>query len=212
MARIFDLAAALRLLAADRRGNIAVTFAVAVIPFIFMVGAALDYSGAADLQVRLQRATDATALQLCQMARTSTLAQRQQSAQASMVGYMEARPFTIPTLTVSASPYQVYILAKASYSTAVVSIMGTQFKTIDVAADAQCQAEQQTFEIALVLDTTGSMAASSGSQSKIDALKEAATKFVNFVYATPSMAQTKISIVPFAAAVAVTPSTQLALR
>jgi Flp pilus assembly protein TadG len=190
----------------NRSGNVAVAFALTILPVLFLVGAAIDYSGATDLKTRLQRATDATALQLCQMSRTASQGQRQQAALTALTGYMGKAPVSIDTLTVNTSPYQTYIVTRSTYTTAVVTLMGQQFRTIDVTADAQCQAEQQTFEIALVLDNTGSMASSSGSQSKIDALKAAATNFVNFVYSTPALSQTKISIVPFAAAVAVDPT------
>ncbi|MBV9076220.1 MAG: hypothetical protein JO048_01910, partial [Methylobacteriaceae bacterium] len=68
---------------------------------------------------------------------------------------------------------------------------------------------QDSFEIALVLDNTGSMAsASSSGVSKLSALKTAATNFVNTIYNDATMGpRTKMSLVPFSAAVAVTPGT-----
>ena len=58
------------------------------------------------------------------------------------------------------------------------------------------------------LDNTGSMAHASGGVSKMDALKSAATTFVNRVFDDPRIgAYAKISLVPFAAAVAVDPAT-----
>src|SRR4051812_24709571 len=64
----------------------------------------------------------------------------------------------------------------------------------------------QTFEIALVLDTTGSMAASDGARAKIESLRQAATNFVNAVYDDPMLqSRAKISLVPFSTSVAVDP-------
>ncbi len=77
-----------------------------------------------------------------------------------------------------------------------------------VKASAQCATggTPQVYEIALVLDTTGSMNNSAGTQSKMQAAQQAASDFVGFVFATPSFAAgTRIAIVPFAAAVAVDP-------
>ena len=50
------------------------------------------------------------------------------------------------------------------------------------------------------------MAVSSGSGAKIDALRQAATQFVNYVYADPVLnSLTKVALVPFSASVAVDP-------
>lgn len=189
----------------DRQGNIAIIFALTMTPILFAVGAAIDYSSASDLRAKLQRATDATNLQLCQTASTTTQAQLTTSATAAMTGYMGTQAYEIATLTQVANPRQITFKTTAIYNTIITKTFGTAFATIPVAADAQClnPQTQQTFEIALVLDNTGSMNESSGSVSKMDALKSAATNFVNYIYATPKLAQAKISIVPFAAAVAV---------
>ena len=59
-----------------------------------------------------------------------------------------------------------------------------------------------------MLDNTGSMAESSGGQSKLQAVQTAATNFVNYVYTNSAFSSaTRISIVPFAGAVAVNPAT-----
>ena len=47
-----------------RRGNVAVTFALGVIPILGCIGAAVDYSHANDIKVKLQAAVDSTALML----------------------------------------------------------------------------------------------------------------------------------------------------
>ena len=60
-----------------------------------------------------------------------------------------------------------------------------------------------------MLDTTGSMANATDGKSKMQALQEAATKaFVDYVFADAKLkSNSKISLVPFATAVAVDPST-----
>lgn len=46
----------------DRRGNIAVTFAIAAIPLLTAVGAAVDYSTAMRIKSKLQSAADAASV------------------------------------------------------------------------------------------------------------------------------------------------------
>ncbi|MBE7198295.1 MAG: VWA domain-containing protein, partial [Parafilimonas terrae] len=84
----------------------------------------------------------------------------------------------------------------------------TKTTVINPGARSQCATPlPRTFEIALVLDNTGSMSASSGGQSKLQAVQTAATNFVNYVYTSPAFSdQTRIAIVPFAGAVAIDPS------
>ncbi len=64
-----------------------------------------------------------------------------------------------------------------------------------------CAANNATFEIALALDNTGSMAESAGGPSKMEALVTAATNLVNVVNPNPSKPNAAISVVPFASAV-----------
>lgn len=174
----------------------------------FLVGAALDYSGASNLKTHLQRATDGTGLRLCQVAGTPTQADLVVLANKMLPGYLGTTSYTIEYLNILSNPRSVEIATKSLFPTAIVKAFGQQFAQVPVTAYAKCFGEPQTFEIALVLDNTGSMAASAGSQTKMEALRSAATSFVNSVYQNASMAAgTKISIVPFAAAVAVNPST-----
>jgi hypothetical protein len=59
------LRCALARFGADTGGATVVIFAIALVPLIAVMGAAIDYTGAARLHDRLQVATDATALALC---------------------------------------------------------------------------------------------------------------------------------------------------
>ena len=61
----------------DVRGNVAPMFALAVIPIIGSIGAAIDYSSANSVKSAMQAALDATALQLSQSAPAMTNKQLQ---------------------------------------------------------------------------------------------------------------------------------------
>jgi Flp pilus assembly protein TadG len=196
-----------RRLVQDTGGNVAILFALCAFPFIGLVGAAVDYSMASDLRARLQRATDATGLQLCQLQGQQTSADFYNSAKNVLLpSYLGSQKFEITTFEANLSPRQIRLVTAAHYDTAIVRIMGPSFSTLTVTADAQCQSQENSFEIALVLDTTGSMANSSGSKSKMEAAKDAATTFVKYMFSNGGQSgQVKIALVPFAASVAVDP-------
>ena len=52
----------LRRLARDRRGNVAMIFALAIIPIVSVIGLAVDYSNAIRVRLKLQDATDSAVL------------------------------------------------------------------------------------------------------------------------------------------------------
>src|SRR5262249_56098771 len=63
--------------AGARDGNTVVTFAVAFIPLMGLIGAAVDYSRANALQSKMQATADATALMIAQNAASQTAADLQ---------------------------------------------------------------------------------------------------------------------------------------
>ncbi|GJE25773.1 TadE/TadG family type IV pilus assembly protein [Methylobacterium organophilum] len=187
-------------------GQIAVVFALAAIPLLGFTGMAIDYGLATRLQTKLQAATDATALTLCQANAATTAALLQTQANTTMSGYMGSEVgLTVDPLTVASNPRKITLTTHVTSKTFFSAITGKS--GLSLAAMAQCAPPTpKTFEIALVLDTTGSMANSGGSGSKMDALKQAASNFVDYVKSDPAFASdTRISIVPFAASVAVDP-------
>ena len=89
MANVIELRDALRKrlramltgFALAERGNVATTFALAIVPVIGFVGAAVDYSRANNARTALQSAVDATALMLSKDAIGLNAAQVQAKAQ-----------------------------------------------------------------------------------------------------------------------------------
>lgn len=191
----------------DESGNIAIIFALMTIPLIGLTGAALDYGIATRLKTQLAAATDATALMLCQTPTTTTTAQLQSQAQQALTSFMSGSSgVSVDTLGVTSSPRQITLTARAVSETYFSKFTG--LKTLPLAVTARCATPMpKTFEIALVLDTTGSMAKSDGSGSKLSSAQTAATKFIDYVKTNPAFsADTRLSIVPFAASVAVDPA------
>jgi len=191
----------------DGRGNIAILFGLSFVPIMFLAGAAVDYGRASALRARLQNAVDGTALALCQTSLATTPAALEDQAAKLIAAYMpEGAALTAP-LAISANPRIITVKAGATYRTAFASLL--RVNTIPVGASSQCATPMaQTFEIAIALDTTGSMDSAGGSGTKMAAARDAAKKFVDYVYSKPAFSpQTRISIVPFAGGVAVDPKT-----
>jgi Flp pilus assembly protein TadG len=185
-------------------GNVAVIFALAALPIVFLVGAAVDYSAANSLSAKMQANIDATTLMLCKSPETSK-AVLTSTAHKILDAYSPSNPVSIDTLNLTSGPRTVTLTGHADYVAAFTQLMGVP--TIRVAATASCSAGETFYEIAMVLDTTGSMANSSGGISKIQALRTAATNFVNTMFTSVDSAHLKISLVPFAASVKVDPLT-----
>lgn len=192
--------------ARNRDGTITILFAFLLLPLLMMLGVAIDYGLATRLETKLQAATDATALLLCQTPLTATDAELNALARTTMTGQM-GNGVVVDPLTITTGPRRILLNTHASLAVFFGGITGT--RTITPGAQAQCATPiPKSFEIALVLDTTGSMSkAGNDGVTKLAALKSAAQKFVAYVLSNPSFAQgTKIAIVPFSSAVAVDPT------
>ena len=175
----------------DRKGSVAILFALALIPVVGTVGAAFDYSIANANRTSLQKALDATALALSRMMPTS-------QATLDTVGnqYFQANLGTtqLSGLQLSIVP-DVGILklsASGTYQPQIASVLGVN--SIPVGAKAEVKWSIGKVEIALALDNTGSMSSS----GKLTQLKTATHNLLDVLQAaakTPGDA--KVAIVPF---------------
>ena len=194
-----------RLFARDVKGNVAITFSLSLLPLIFAVGAAVDYSNAGRLQSRLQVGTDVATLAVCKADSSATTADLRALAQKTTEGFVPGFPITLARFDITSSPRSVVVRATTNSATSFMKL--ATIKTVAVAAEATCSVGQTNYEVALVVDTTGSMDGSAGSTTKIQALRSAATDFVNYLFDNASSGQVKVSLVPFSATVKVDPTT-----
>jgi Flp pilus assembly protein TadG len=179
----------------DRRAGVVPMFALAIIPIIGMVGVAVDYSRANSLKVALQAALDATALAMAKSAPNLTPSQLQ--AQAS--GYFfatfnrpEAKNVTVTATYSNTNGTQLTIGATGSIDTTFTRIMG--FNSLDVGSSSLIKWGNQRLRVALVLDTTGSMASS----GKISALQTATKNLLDQLKAASTTnGDVYVSIIPF---------------
>ena len=172
-------------------------FALALVPIVGLVGAAIDYSRANAARSAMFATLDATALMLSRDA--VGLAPEQVKAKAT--SYFNAQ-FNRPEVTnvqvdaVLTNPlagsYTLHVTASGTVGTTFSKILGKD--SIDLSGTADVQWGVKKLELALVLDNTGSMA----SNGKMAALKTAAHNLLTTLQtAAKQPGDVKVAIIPF---------------
>ena len=186
--------------AGAEQGNIAVLFAIAAVPIISFVGAAIDYTRANTARSAMQAALDTTALMLGKDLTDGTITTSQINAKAT--AYFNAL-YTNPEAQ-SVSVTATYTAASGNGSTIQLSGSGnvvTQFMkvagfpTLGFNTSSTSAWGNVRMRVAMALDNTGSMA----SDGKIAALRTSAASLVDQLSALArNPGDVYISVVPFA--------------
>jgi Flp pilus assembly protein TadG len=176
----------------DRRGVTALTFALSAMVLLAAVFAAIDAARFSAARVELQDALDSATL-------AAGVTNATDSATLNKVGkaYMAGQLANNPTLqnvqtTFTPGTKAVAGLATADVDPVFMDLFTHSLVRIEVKAEV-VRGQDQTLELAMVLDTTGSMA-----PTKIVTLKTAATSLVTKILAGNTKGEVKIGIVPFA--------------
>ncbi|HWP14254.1 MAG TPA: pilus assembly protein [Xanthobacteraceae bacterium] len=179
----------------DRRGNVAPIFAIAMIPVLGLVGMAVDYSRGNSVRAALQAALDATALAMARSAPNLTAAQLQQQSSDMFFSNFNRRDAQniVVTATYSTTNGSALTLGASGFiETTFTRIMGVN--QLNIGSSSTIKWGNQRLRVALVLDTTGSMA----SAGKIDALKTATKNLIDQLKNASSVnGDVYISIIPF---------------
>ncbi|MDO8290408.1 MAG: pilus assembly protein [Parvibaculum sp.] len=178
--------------ARDKRGSYAVIFAISLVPILIAIGAAIDLSQAYIVKQRLTRALDAAGLAVGG-ATGQTTEQIQTVAQSYFnANYPSTKVGTPASLIVTPAGNVVTLSVSATMPTSIMGVIG--INTLNIGAKSQITRMGKKLEVALVLDTTGSM----GSSSKLTTMKTAAKDLITKVSAAAVNAgDVKIAIVPF---------------
>ncbi|MBL8588689.1 MAG: pilus assembly protein [Methylobacteriaceae bacterium] len=192
----------------DDRGSTVITFGLTLLPMILMVGASIDYANAVRTRQLLQGSTDATALALGQKGMDQDNAALLSQANAFLNAVAmdpNARVVTAQKQTFGGTKTKICVTTETRAYHAIMKIVGFDYVTMH--ADSCVTSGAASFEIGLVLDTSGSMDNGAGSSTKIAALRTAGKNFVDYMYSSQmNGAQVKIAIAPFSWGVAVDPS------
>ena len=195
MSLLTSLRDRLRELRAANGANVTVTFALATIPMVGFVGAAVDYSHANAVKAAMQMAADSTALMLSKNAASLTSGDFQTKANdyfKALFTRTDASGLVINATYTTTDGSQVVVNASSTVKTNFMGLMG--FSSLKVAVDSQVKWGNTKLRVALVLDTTGSMAA----DGKITALKTATKSLLDQLKAAAATnGDVYVSIIPF---------------
>lgn len=183
----------------DRRGAIAITFALALLPLMAFTTAAVEYGRMTAQRSRLQVAADTISLALAPNAFGKTEAQILAEANSMLQSLNPGLAFTAVkapnTPVLSPGGTEITLQIQGPFSP-VFNFL--QFSSAPIVALSTAAIANTTYEIALVIDNSGSMNASAGGNSKMQSAKIAANQLIDAMMASQrSASRTKFSIVPF---------------
>ena len=177
------------------RGNITITFTLALIPIVASVGAAVDYSRAASARTAMQSAIDATALMLSK--NIGQVAPDQLSTKATtyfntLFHHDEVSGVQLNAEYTTSGGSQIVLNGSGTVSTTFMRVMG--ISTVNINVSSTVKWGNTRLRVALVLDITGSM----NSSGKLNALKSATKNLLTQLQsAAVSSGDVYVSIIPF---------------
>ncbi len=186
----------------DEQGSIAIVFALAMTGIIAGLGAALDYSRLSGSKSTLQSALDSAILN----AGKAALATGGQVDRVKVIAELKANlPDFLKPMADSVQLVQTTDKLSAQISGTLDNRFGSFLGSprSAIAAAASVPLGSTRLELALVLDSTGSMA----SMGKMDALKSAANQLIDTLVANRQVgSEIAVGVVPFATQVRVSTS------
>jgi len=193
-----------RRFASASEGNIAVIFAIALLPILGFVGAAIDYSRAANARTAMQSALDSTALMLSKDLSSGTITAAQINAKAqtyfnALFTNKETSNISITAAYTAQDPSlgsTIVLTGSGQITTDIMQVVG--FPTMSFNTSSTTAWGTSRLRVAMALDNTGSMSA----DGKITALKNAVAGTGGLIDQLSKLSQNPgdvyISIVPFA--------------
>ena len=183
-------------LARNTRGNVAILFGLAIIPIVLGVGVAVDYGRALLVRERMTSAADTAALAIGSWTGLTEAELKTKAQQYFNANYPGNTLGTVGKLNVSFQGDDILVSVSGSVPTTFMRL--ANIDSVDVGSTAVITKKERNIELALVLDTTGSM----GQGGKMSAMQSAAKTMVSDLFAGKTTSDTlKVAVVPFSAAV-----------
>jgi Flp pilus assembly protein TadG len=202
----------------DISGNYAIIFAVSLVPLLAAVGTSVDYAGAMQTKTRLHDSNDAAAF----FAATSYRKKGTLPNQSEVLDFVASNFASAPgepeptIIEMKVDGGKLYLTSRVVRPLAIMQVLGQEDFVINTQSVVNV-GDDEDLEIALVLDTTESMRADSGSSttdldpdgthyltydnnvSRMSALKFAAMRFTDTIFENDGgQNRTRIAVVPFA--------------
>jgi Flp pilus assembly protein TadG len=187
-----------RAFAAARSGNVAMIFALTLVPLCFAVGAGLDYARAVVVRSNMSEAIDAAALAVGGTSGLTTAQQQTLAQQYFNANYKADASYGTPAaITVIPSGGAVTITASNQMPTTLLGAVGVNSLAISVSTRVVWG--QMKLWVALVLDNTTSMLETDASgTSKMSALKNASHQLLTMLQnASANAGDVQVAVIPF---------------
>jgi len=139
----------------NKKGNVAILFGLALIPIALFVGAAFDYGRGLAVRNRMADAADASALAIGSWQGLTQGQLKQRAQQFFDANYSSSEMGTAGKLNVSFAGDDIKVEVSGTVPTTFLKL--ANIDSIDVGASSTVTKKQRNIELALVLDTTGSM-------------------------------------------------------
>ncbi|WP_445489871.1 vWA domain-containing protein [Rhodopseudomonas sp. RCAM05734] len=190
----------LRRFCRSQDGNIAVIFAIVMVPTIGFIGAAVDYSRANAARSAMHAALDSAALMVAKDDAAGDMTRAQLNTKANAYFTALYTNTDVPSVTLTATysnsattGSSVVLSGSGTINTSFMKVVG--FPTLTLSSSSTASWGMTKLRVAMALDNTGSMK----DDGKMSALQTATTNLINQLSAS---AQTNgdvyISLVPFA--------------
>ncbi|MGF1476950.1 MAG: pilus assembly protein TadG-related protein [Geminicoccaceae bacterium] len=186
-----------RIFVRDENANVVVMTAFAMIPLMLAIGGAIDLGRAYVFRSQLSYAADAAALAGAQSLDDAKV---QLDARAYFNANFAPEPGagSVDTISVRLDPDEAQVEVDVEATMPTTFLRLANIDTIDLTTRAVARRDPVPLELALVLDTTGSMS----KNGKIQALRAASRKLVDILYERPgSEDYVRIALAPYAGAV-----------
>src|SRR4051794_16709926 len=191
--------AAMRFVANDE-GNIAVIFAIALVPILGFVGAAVDYTRANAARSSMQAALDSTALMVSKdlsqgIITTSQIDAKAQSYFTALYTNKDANSVSVSATYTANSSTGSYVQVNGSGNVTTDFMKVAGFPTLNFNTSSTATWGSVRMRVAMALDNTGSMA----DDGKMPAMQTAAKNLVDQLsHLAKTPGDIYISIIPFA--------------
>ncbi|ODS02743.1 hypothetical protein AUC71_13645 [Methyloceanibacter marginalis] len=180
----------------NKKGNVAILFGLALVPIALAIGAAADYGRGLAVRNRMADAADAAALAIGSWQGLTQEQLKQRAQQFFDANYPSSEMGTAGKLNVSFAGDDIKVEVSGTVPTTFLKL--ANINSLDVGASSTVTKRQRNIELALVLDTTGSM----GSSGKMSAMQTAAKKMVTDLFNGNATSDSLVAaVVPFAGAV-----------
>ncbi len=180
----------------ERGGNAAILFGLAIIPVVLGIGVAVDLGRAMIVRERMYGAADASALAIGSWAGLTEGEMKAKAQQFFDANYPPSTIGTVGQLDVTFPGDDIVVKVSGVVPTTFMRL--ANIDQMDVSTSSTITKRERNIELALALDTTGSMS----SNDKIDGDEDCRERLVETLFDGKATSENvRIAVVPFAAAV-----------